>query len=370
MKLAIILPSLAVGGTEKIRLTLARCLKHRGYDVHFILLLSHGELFTDADKEFSIYCLNAKTFRSSLFALYTHLRANRYDVILVGLWPLTFFVPIIIRLSSRNRRSGIIVSEHASLLREYGKSLRSKLILKCTTFVGYRIADFVTSVSGSLRDELSQLANISRERVFVLPNPLPDRPPFGGDARERFKGLWPGNPRLRIVNVGALKSQKNQKLLLDAMRRLKFRDVSLLIVGDGPERLRLEKMLCDENLNDCVRLLGWVNNSSEIIAAADLFVLSSNFEGYPNVLLEALVVGTPIISTDCDYGPREILADGKYGVLVPTNNLDCLCTSILNQKWKSYSRVDTNTMPHLLPKASYIDKFESLLAKSIDKVNL
>ncbi len=103
----------------------------------------------------------------------------------------------------------------------------------------------------------------------------------------------------------------------------------LLILGDGEERSRLEALVRRLGLQNDVRMPGFVPNPYPYMCHADLFVLSSRWEGLPGVLIEALYCGTPLVATDCPSGPREILADGKYGALVPVGNQDAMAQAML-----------------------------------------
>ena len=102
----------------------------------------------------------------------------------------------------------------------------------------------------------------------------------------------------------------------------------MLIVGEGECREALELQISEAGLAGAVDLTGYVANPFPILKAADVFVLSSDWEGFGNVLVEAMAVGTPVVATDCPYGPSEILEDGKWGRLVPCGNADALSSAI------------------------------------------
>ena len=126
---------------------------------------------------------------------------------------------------------------------------------------------------------------------------------------------------LKIINVGRLTNQKNQILLLKSLKILSKKvEWKLSIIGRGYNLLKLKNYIKNNDLKKKVKLYGYLKNPIKLIADADLFVLTSNYEGLPNVLIEAQQVGTPIISTDCPTGPREILLNGKLGKLNPIND--------------------------------------------------
>jgi glycosyltransferase involved in cell wall biosynthesis len=135
-----------------------------------------------------------------------------------------------------------------------------------------------------------------------------------------------------IVAVGRLAQQKNYPLLLRAFARVRQQtDVALAIVGQGPLEDELRALTAQLDMTDAVTFLGWQANPFKFMRAATLFVLSSAFEGFGNVIVEAMACGCPVIATDCDYGPREILCSDtdQFGVLTPENDEDALTESIL-----------------------------------------
>ncbi len=133
-----------------------------------------------------------------------------------------------------------------------------------------------------------------------------------------------------MLGVGRLSAQKNCPLLIRAVAKVRRqRPVRLLILGEGDDRAALEALVRDLDLTDCVGLPGFVDNPFAYMRHAQLFVLSSDWEGLPTVLIEALACGCPVVSTDCPSGPLEILDGGTYGALVPMRDEDSLADAIL-----------------------------------------
>jgi glycosyltransferase involved in cell wall biosynthesis len=131
------------------------------------------------------------------------------------------------------------------------------------------------------------------------------------------------------VAIGSLKSQKDYPTLLKAFVLLRDRrPARLLILGEGPERPALERLIGELGLVDRVRLAGYVADPYPYLEMADLFVLSSAWEGLGNVIIEALVCGTPVVATDCRSGPAEILENGRYGRLVPVSDPESLAAAM------------------------------------------
>ena len=134
-----------------------------------------------------------------------------------------------------------------------------------------------------------------------------------------------------IVSVGRLQPQKNQKLLIDAFSLIAndFTDYKLKIYGDGQLREELQKQIVDYGLTEQIILMGAHKDIFNKISTASLFVLSSDFEGLPNTLIEAMCIGIPSVSTDCSPGgARELIVDGKNGIIVPRNDKCALADAI------------------------------------------
>lgn len=161
---------------------------------------------------------------------------------------------------------------------------------------------------------------VGRNYVHVIPNPTNPELDRSVKASNR-QGV--GHT---VVAMGRLARQKGFDLLIQAFGRCAAKHVSwsLIIVGEGPDRASLEALAATIGIADRVRFTGAVSDPFPILRQADLFVLSSRYEGFPNVLLEAMVCGLAVISADCPTGPSEIIRDDVDGVLVPPNDVDAL----------------------------------------------
>jgi glycosyltransferase involved in cell wall biosynthesis len=169
------------------------------------------------------------------------------------------------------------------------------------------------------RDELPETL---QHRATVIPNPCS---PIGTPRTEPPKGAG-----VHLVAVGRLDHQKGFDLLLQAFAKIRHRHsgLRLTIFGEGSERASLEALSARLGIDDAVSLPGLTARPGAWIEAGDIMVLSSRYEGFPNVVAEATVSGLPVVSFDCPYGPRELIADGENGLLVPEGNVDALAEAI------------------------------------------
>jgi glycosyltransferase involved in cell wall biosynthesis len=320
-RIAFVLPNLGGGGAERVALTLIKGLVERGHAIDLVLLRAEGELLPLVPSEVRIVNLKAKRIRGAILPLARYLREHGPDAVQARMWPVTV-VAILARLLARSK-ARLVVSDHSTLSSQYGTSRRRMASLKLSTRLLYPLADGRICVSSGCADDLVRLSGLSRDRFSVINNPA-DILPAATTPQPDIEQLWPGFGK-RILTVGSLKPAKNHALLLRAFALLRDRiDSQLMILGEGPLRPMLEQQARDLGVAERLAMPGFAADTRPFYASADLFVLSSDWEGYPNVLIEAMLAGLPIVSTDCASGPREILDGGRYGTLVPCGDADAL----------------------------------------------
>lgn len=323
----IMLPDLRPGGFEKIRVLLANEFSRQGHKVTIALMQRRGELLEALDGDVDVIDISSSRGRHAISAYARLLRNKRPDAILAGLWPLTVIAAVARLLSGHRCR--LVLSEHNQLSKQYASwGMAHKLALRASLALGHRLGDVSVAVSKGVASDLAQLSRMSLATVRVIANPVrtPDTLRLGASI-EVPKPRLAGNG-LRIVTVGSLKPQKNQALLLKAFAKMASGETRLFIVGDGPLRNDLERLAKELGVDERVMFLGFCPSPVDIIESSDLFVLSSDYEGMPNVLLEALSVGTPVVSTDCPSGPAEILEDGRWGRLTPVGDAEALADAM------------------------------------------
>jgi glycosyltransferase involved in cell wall biosynthesis len=184
----------------------------------------------------------------------------------------------------------------------------------------YPWADGIVAVSKAIADDLGCSTSIPRSKICVIYNPVVT-PDLTSKSQEPVQQAWfeHGEPPV-IVAVGRLTTQKAFDVLIRAFALLRQkRSARLLILGEGELRPYLEALVKELRLDQEVQLPGFVQNPYPYMCRASLFVQSSRWEGLPTVIIEALYLGAPILATDCPGGTREILADGRYGRLVPVD---------------------------------------------------
>jgi glycosyltransferase involved in cell wall biosynthesis len=320
-KVALILPDLRGGGAERVALALADHFISAGDEVDIVLLGSGGELLPLVPECARVIELKASRFRGALLGLVHFFRTRRPDSTQALMWPVTVLAVIAHRIAGKPGR--LVLSEHGTLSKHYRASRPKLAALKATARLFYPAADARICVSHGTAEDIAAISGMARDRFEVIYNPVA-LPKQATVISPEIESLWPKGGR-RILAVGSLKPDKNHRLLLKAFALVHEEEpAALMILGEGPLRSELEQLTRTLGIADRVVMPGFFLDPWAVYASADLFVLSSDHEGYPLVLLEALHSALPVVSTDSGSGPSEILGGGRYGKLTPVGDARAL----------------------------------------------
>lgn len=324
---AFVLPNMRGGGAERVALAVVEKLVATGQPVDLVLQQATGDLLPLVPAVVRIIDLDAPRLRNIVRPLTRYLRTERPRAVQASMWPLT----VCTVMAHRRARSNAVlaVSEHIVLSQQYaGRGLAHRAFLRGSLAYYYRLADARIAVSRGVADDLRDLSGIPADRFEIIYNPIP-RPTPAPVTPELLRRLWGDASHPRILTLGSLNAQKNHALLLEAFARLRRRrKARLAILGQG-ERLRdLQAQAALLGISDDVAFPGFLTDPAPAYSSADLFVLSSDYEGFGNVLVEALHWGLPVVSTDCPSGPSEILEGGRYGTLVPCRDAEALAAAM------------------------------------------
>ena len=346
-RVAIFLPSLAGGGAEKSMVKLAQGLIDRGHAVDMVLARAEGPFLSEVPRGVQIVDLKAARTLFCLPALVAYLRREQPATLLSTLDYANILALWARRIAGLPKN--VVVNEQNTLSLTSRQSLqRRQRMVPRLVKAFYPWANHVVGNSQGVADDLRQLAGLQGTSVEVIYNPVVT-PDIVNKVEVQPKHPWDGEGKPPdLLAVGRLTVQKDFPTLLHAFAQVRERHPArLMILGEGPDRHIIELLIKDLNLEDDVCLPGFVDNPYSYMAHSALFVLSSRWEGLPTVLIEALFCGVPIVSTDCPSGPREILADGKYGALVPVEDpsalAEALCAALAGQtprptpeSWRPY----------------------------------
>lgn len=325
-RIAFLLPDLRGGGAERLSLTLAREFAHAGFASEFVLMQAEGELLDEARASFPVRDLGGVRTRQAFGPLRRYLRSHQPDAVIAAMWPLTVITPLVARMAGY--RGKVLISEHITLSQQYADWGRLHgLALRASTFAAYRLASARVGVSQGVCADIAAVSGVPIDRFETIYNPIPEAVQPAPQAIAAAEALWgAGGPR--ILTVGSLKAQKNHSVLLRAFAALSHRDARLMLLGHGENEAVLRALAGELGIADRVVFAGFHCDPAPFYATADLFALSSNYEGLPLVVVEALSFGLPVVSTDCPAGPHEILEGGRFGRLVPVGDAPALARAM------------------------------------------
>ena len=352
---ALFLPSLHGGGSERVMVRLAQGFTNEGLRVDLVLANAEGPYLKELPQAVRVINLKSRRVLYSLPGLVRYLRRERPKAMLstmahtniIALWGKKIaHVPT--RLVIREATNITLTSKNSRLKKERLLPLLIKFM--------YSQADSIVANSQGVAKELIKITSIPSNKITVIYNPVIS-PDLFAKADEPLSHPW-FNDNLVILSAGRLSPEKDFSTLIEAFAIIyKEHQLRLMILGEGRERAKLEALVQQLGLGDYVALPGFVDNPYKYMKRASVFVLSSRWEGLPNVLIEALALGTPVVATDCPSGPREILEEGRWGRLVPPGDVNALADAVratLQKKpilpppeWKKAYEVDTVVRQYL-----------------------
>lgn len=317
MKICVVIPSLAGGGAERVAVTVLSALDASRYQRVLYLFSAEGVYFDRLDPRVQVVVAQQVGWVARMRELAAFLRAARPDIVMPFLS--YFITATAARLAGVRGRvvfnqgtptTGFLNDPDFS----WRGPLRRRAFAALTRFF-YKRADAVVVTSAGVGDDLVIRYGVPRAKIRVLHNPV-DLDSIATMAKASIADAGLSTSRPVIVAAGRLAAVKNYSLLIDAVAELTPRiPVDAWILGAGDERDRLARRAAGKGLKDAVRFLGFQANPWRFIARANAFVLTSTYEGFGNVLIEAMACGVPVVATRSP-GTTEIIDDGTNGLLV------------------------------------------------------
>lgn len=332
MKIAFFLPALSFGGIEANTIRLAKSFIEKGYDIELLLGRAQGEYLERIDKSLKVINFNKKRSIGMIYSLVRYMKKEKPDIVYTGGEQANIILMLAKLLSPKTK---VIISIRTNLTVEYKETeriIKKKLYPLLSKYL-YKLADSIVTVSKGVADDVNKFLNLPKSKLTVIYNPIIDDEIFNL-MEQRNSHPWLNDDQYKvIVSVGRLVNQKNFSLLIKAFKKVKEQlpEAKLIILGEGPEKQKLKYLIEELEMEKDVTLEGFVQNPYSYMKKSDLFVLSSKWEGFGNVIVEALATGTPVVSTKCPSGPDEILENGKFGYLVNLNDVEQMSTAILHE---------------------------------------
>jgi glycosyltransferase involved in cell wall biosynthesis len=338
---AIFLRCLIGGGVERVMVNLANSFIECGLKVDLVLAHKSGPYLSLVAPSIRIIDLKSPQLAASIPKLISYLQQEQPLSMLSALhYPseIAIFAKKAARVKTR-----VVIAEHNTLSVE-AKNLpqRTAQLTPLAARIFYSWADAIVAVSQGVANDLAQVIKLPYDQIKVIYNPV-ITPDILERSQEPIPHPWfaPGEPPV-ILGVGRLIEQKDFPTLIRAFAQVRsVRPARLMILGIGSERNYLNQLIQELDLENDVAILGFQENPYAYMARASVFALSSAWEGLPTVIIEALAVGTPVVSTNCPSGPAEILASGKYGWLVPVGDSQAMAKYILEVLSGNFKTVDS-----------------------------
>jgi glycosyltransferase involved in cell wall biosynthesis len=322
LKIAFFIRALKGGGAQRDTILLANEIAARGHAVELLTLVPEGALRALISARVAIVPIGGGKLRAAVPSLRRALIVREPDVLISAEAAPNLVALLAARLLPKELRPLVLLREvgSPSIAQHLDPYLQNRVAYRVLRFA-YRFADTVVTLTEGARRDLARNFGVPEQKIARMSaNAVIDSTAAAVPEGEREAGL--------IVSVGRLSPEKDHATLIRAFAKPGRADLRLEIAGEGPMRDNLQTLIREFGLEDRIRLTGYVTDPFSVFRRAQLAVSSSLYEGFGNAIVEALACGTPVVATDCPYGPREILADGRYGTLVPVGDADALANAI------------------------------------------
>ena len=336
VRIALFTGSMSGGGSERVMLDLASVLANRGLSVDLVLAHAVGEYLGMVPDKVRVIDLDSRRLVTFVADFLRYVRRERPSAVLSTLL-LADLAALIAKLVF-GKRLRVVVRQATTFSNAYEhETFRNRQYMKLVRLL-MPVADNIVAISDGVAADLRTLAPRAAEKIVTVYNPVVHAD-TNGMASSSLAHHWFNDADVPVIlSVGRLTHEKDHPTLLRAFAEVaRLRSARLVILGQGPERQSLLKLAEELGVTDRFDLPGFDVNPFRYMARASVFVLSSRYEGFPNVLAQAMACGTPVVSTDCPSGPSEMLEGGRWGRLVPVGD------------WRAMARAIEETLDNPMP---------------------
>lgn len=344
MRVALLVPTLVIGGVERVFANLANGLYQGGVEVDLVVGRAGGDMSRMVGKDIQIFDLQSDHMMRSVPGIVRYLRARRPEALIAGMTHCS--AAAVMARAVVGQKIKIIATEHNTMSQVVSNATGLKYrMMPLWSRWTLKAADAIVAVSDGVANDLSERTGIPRQEIKVIYNPvITDALHAAASATVEHPWFQPGAPPV-ILAVGRLDKQKDFPMLVRAFSLVRNRlHAHLMILGEGPDRSRIEQVIREAQLSKDISLPGFEQNPYRFMKRAAVFAFSSQWEGFGVALVEALALGMPVVSTNCTYGPAEVLCNGKFGALVPVGDHEAMAKALLACLDKS---VQSDSFEHL-----------------------
>ncbi|XOD68505.1 MAG: glycosyltransferase [Flavobacteriales bacterium AspAUS03] len=350
-----ILPNLRAGGAEKVTTLLANYLDRKKFIPKLLLFQKEGIYLNILKNDIEIIEISVSRIRYSLFKILKTIKKLQPDIVFSGFGELNAFISPCLPFFKRIK----FIARETNVVSQHVKQKRTLFFYRF-----YNNFDKIIAQSDDMKEDLIKNLRIRPEKIVKINNPI-DMDFIQGKLKERGRPKEYFTEKKNFLSVGSLNHRKGFDFLLRVFSHLRNLPVHLFIIGEGPEEKKLLKMTQKLSLQN-VSFLGIRANPFLYMKYADLFILSSRYEGFPNVLLEANACGTPVVANHCKGGIDEIIqlgVNGEYGPIEDEKAFSNLILKTLNRKdtYHNLSQIIREKYHVTRIVSSYAQVFESIL---------
>lgn len=366
--LAFVIPSATGGGVEKVVVLLANEFASRGIPTDLVIGRTEGPNMDFIDPAVNVVDLQAPRMRNGVMALRKYASNAQPNVIVSGMHHSILVTELAL---TGLRRKPVHIGTVHNMWRKNGQmtadnlSLPQRLVHAFENYLFTRTTHLL-AVSEGVREQYARLYNLPAKKTSAIYNPI-NISAIEHLATEPLAHKWMPSAQPLVLATGRLTHQKAFDVLLHAFTHVhKETNARLIILGDGELRPELEALRTNLQLDNVVDMPGYIKNPYAYMASSDLFVLSSHHEGLGVVLLEALAVGTPIVSTDCPSGPAEIIGNNEWGLLAPVDDPVALSEAIVSSLRTQHDTKALKQRAAMFDVAAVADRYLALIRKFVN----
>lgn len=371
LKVTFVIPQLCTGGVEINFLRLINSFPTDDItaSIAYEKEIDNGHYRSKINPDIKLNQLHSKGVLTLFSELIKYFNLKQPDILIISMYGVAV-TALIARFFSKHKPKIIINgSSHFSSILDYSANYKERFFLKFGAKLTFKFADYFVSQCDEMTIDVIKVLGLSSNKISTINNPVISEE-YAAKLKLPIRQKWLDNNSRSykvIIMAGRLVPQKGVLEFLDIFKNLVSEiDVKLIIIGEGALKNHIIQRVDDLELSDRIDILPNQANYPAFIAASDLFVVNSFYEGLNNLIVESLACGTPVVSTDCPVGPREVLCNGKYGKLSPLLQFDVMQEMILSELQNStFSKplMKARSMDFTVNKASqkYIKLFNDLI---------
>ncbi len=346
-KIMFFIPSLNGGGAERTVINLANAMAECGFQIDLVVLNLNAKnqmLKDEVSPKVKLVSLEVDRMIKSIFKLTSLLKKNNYDVVYSSITHTNIISSIAKILSTKKFKLIVREVSSASMASKQMSPLMVIFLRKIVPFL-YKRAYKVICVSKGGKEDFIKHYHYNHDNIDYIYDPVINED-YYVKLKETVTHPFLKNGNRVILGLGRFTKAKNFPLLLNSFAKIykKNSNVRLLLIGDGELREQYEDLVLALGITDVVSMPGFIQNPFPYFKLCDLFVFSSEWEGLGGTIIQALPTKIKILSTDCPNGPSEILDNGKYGVLIPSNDENAMIQAMQEILNGNYIDIDDEAL--------------------------